>query len=158
MASVTKDTRSPYWWARYRDGAGNEFTRSTKQKQKANALQVAFEMERMARGEVPTMAVIERVGREMIERLGQTLDAPTVAEEFQNYLSLLDTSTRAASTKEGYRQMVEDFLTYLGKGGEKKLTSLTAGDIESLTGNEGGLLGKQELNGPGNVVGLTKST
>jgi len=102
-------------------------------------------MERMARGEVPTMAVIERVGRELIERLGQTLDAPTVAEEFQNYLSLLDISTRAASTKEGYRQMVEDFLTYLGKSGEKKLTSLTAGDIEkfkaSLTAK--GLSGKR---------------
>ena len=50
MASVTKSTRSSFWWARYRDSAGNEFTRSTKQKTKAKALEVAFQMERIARG------------------------------------------------------------------------------------------------------------
>lgn len=132
MASVSKDARSPYWWARYRDHVGREFTRSTKQKQKAKALEVAFTMERMARGEVPTMGALIRAGRDLIERLGQNLDAPTVAEEFKGYLGMLEVSRRSASTKTEYRAIVKEFLDHLGKGQDKKLTSLTAGDIEGF--------------------------
>jgi integrase len=132
MASVIKDSRSPYWWARYRDSTGKEFTRSTKQKQKAKALEVAFTMERMARGEVPTMGALIKAGRDLIERLGQTLDAPTIAEEFTGYLEGLAGSKKSASTKGEYRAIVKEFLTHLGKGQDKKLTSLTAGDIEKF--------------------------
>ena len=132
MASVIKDARSSYWWARYRDSAGSEFTRSTKQKQKAKALEVAFTMERMARGEVPTVAALMKAGRELIERLGQTLDAPTVTEEFNGYLATLASSKKSASTKTEYRAIVKEFLNHLGKGQDKKLTSLTAADIEKF--------------------------
>jgi integrase len=132
MASVIKDKRSSYWWARYRDSAGREFTRSTKQKQKARALEVAFTMERMARGEVPTMGALIKAGREMIERLGQTLDAPSVAEEFRGYLETLDGSKKSTSTKTEYRAIVKEFMDHLGKWRDKKLTSLTAGDIEKF--------------------------
>jgi len=145
MASVTKSTRSSFWWARYRDSAGNEFTRSTKQKTKAKALEVAFQMERIARGEVPTMGALVKIGRDLIERLGQTLDAPTVSEEFTAYLGTLDGSKKSASTKTEYRAIVQEFLTHLGKAADKKLTNLTAGDIEGFKAaqNKRGLSGKR---------------
>jgi integrase len=130
MASVNKDARSPYWLARYRDGNGKGFCRSTKQKQKAKALEVAFSMERIARGEVPTMGALIKAGRELIERLGQTLDAPTIAEELKTYLEALDGSKKSASTKTEYRAIAREFMDHLGKAQDKKLTSLTASDIE----------------------------
>jgi len=144
MASVIKDPRSSFWSARYRDLAGKEFTRSTKQKTKAKALEVAFTMERMARGEVPTMGALIKAGRDLIDRLGQTLDAPTIGEEFKAYLTKLDGEKKSASTKERYRQILEEFLSHLGKSKERKLTSLSAGDIEKFKAgqNAKGLSGK----------------
>jgi hypothetical protein len=49
MASLVKDVRSPFFWARFRDLNGREFTRSTREKDRERALEVALQMENQAR-------------------------------------------------------------------------------------------------------------
>ena len=49
MASLVKDSRSPFYWARFRDSIGHEFTRSTRERGKDKAFEVAQAMESMAR-------------------------------------------------------------------------------------------------------------
>lgn len=49
MPSLVKDSRSPFYWARFRDSTGREFTRSTREREKDRALEVAQTMESMAR-------------------------------------------------------------------------------------------------------------
>ena len=49
MASLAKDSRSPFYWARFRDSTGREFTRSTKERDRDKALLVAQQMETIAR-------------------------------------------------------------------------------------------------------------
>ena len=127
MASVRKLSNSRYWIACYRDMEGQQRHRSTKQTGKAAAQQVAFEYERLSRdGNAPTMAAIIKVGKDLMERLGQTLGDPTIEEEFLDYLALGD---RSDSTKERYKQITDEFLAHLGKAKERKLSTLTAGQV-----------------------------
>lgn len=58
MASLVKDSRSPFYWARFRDSTGREFTRSTRERDRERALEVALEMESLARsGSDPELPV-----------------------------------------------------------------------------------------------------
>jgi integrase len=129
MAYLRKSPGSPYWIACYRDAAGLQRNKSTKQKREGKAQEVANELERVAREDAPTMAVILKAGRELMKRLGQDEGNPTIEEEFLSFLKLGD---RSDSTKERYRQIAEEFLAHLGKGKARKLQSLTAGEIESF--------------------------
>jgi hypothetical protein len=129
MAYLRKSALSPYWIACYRDAEGRQLNRSTKQTGKAQAFQVAFEFERLARNAAPTMAAIIKVGKDLLERLGQSHGDPTIEEEFLDYQALGD---RSDSTKERYKQITDEFLAHLGKAKARKLSALTAGEVESF--------------------------
>jgi integrase len=141
MAYLRKSALSPYWIACYRDAEGRQLNRSTKQTGKIQAFQVAFEFERLARNAAPTMAAIIKVGKDLLERLGQSHGDPTIEEEFLDYQALGD---RSDSTKERYKQITDEFLAHLGKAKARKLSALTAGEVESFKLKEikKGLAGK----------------
>lgn len=141
MAYLRKIGGSPYWIACFRDEGGRQRNKSTKERNRGLAQDVANTYEREARRTSPTMAGILKAGRELLERLGQDEGDPTIAEEFTAFLSLED---RSDSTKERYRQIVEEFLAHLGPGKERKLRALTAGEIEAFKGAQiaKGLAGK----------------
>ena len=128
MPSLRKFPKSPFWFACFRDAQGRQFNRSTKQKAKGKAIEAALEFERLARGESPTIAALMKVGKELMERMGQRADDPTIEEEFGGYLSTI--GNKSASTKERYEQIVREFLSFLGKGKARKLTTLSAADVE----------------------------
>jgi integrase len=87
------------------------------------------------------MAIILKAGRELMARLGEELHDPTIEEEFLSFLKLGD---RSESTQERYKQIANEFLAHLGKAKARKLTALTAGDVEAFKLKEikKGLAGK----------------
>jgi len=131
MAYLIKKKNSPYWIAGFRDLNGKEFNRSTKQKAKGKAMEAALEFERIARGESPTMAALIKVGKDLMERMGQSEGDVTIEEEFAGKMGFLSTiSKKSDSTQERYRQIVRLFLSFLGEGGKRKLRTLSAADVE----------------------------
>jgi integrase len=130
MASVVKDSRSRFWWARYRDNAGREYTRSTKQTSKGKALQVAAEYERVSRGcLLPVKAALLKLGEDLCERLGQTMDDATVEEELKSFVSAA--GARAESTRERYEQIMREFLDFIGPvAASQPLSTLTSAQVD----------------------------
>ncbi len=133
MPSLRKVPSSPYWIACFRDGAGRQFNRSTKRRDKKSAVLVAADFERMARGwlaENSTVSALANLREDLMERLGQPLENHTVREEMADYLATL--ASKSASTRERYKQIIESFLSFLGKAADKKLGALTAPEVESF--------------------------
>jgi integrase len=129
MAFLRKIDASPYFVACFRDADGVLRNKSTKQKNRGKAQEVANELERQSRNGSLTMAAIMKSGRQLIARLGQADAEPTIEEEFFFFLKLGD---RSDNTKERYGQITKEFLEHLGKGKKRLLTSLTAGEVEEF--------------------------
>ncbi len=129
MAFLRKIDASPYWIACFRDADGVLRNKSTKQKNRGKAQEVASELERQSRNGSLTMAAIMKNGRQLIARLGQADAEPTIEEEFFFFLKLGD---RSDNTKERYGQITKEFLEHLGNGKKRLLTSLTAGEVEEF--------------------------
>ncbi len=91
-------------------------------------MDVALEFERAARGVHSSAAALFKVGKEMLERMGERVEDPTIHEEFTSFLANL--ANKSAGTRERYQQIVRLFLEHLGKGTSRKLISLSAADVE----------------------------
>ena len=104
MAFLRKVEGSPYFIACFRDADGVLRNKSTKQTNRGKAQEVASQLERDARHEAPTMAIILKAGRELMARLGEELHDPTIEEEFLDYLKLGD---RSDSTQERYKKIAD---------------------------------------------------
>ena len=133
MASVFKRPRSKYWHAGWR-GSGNRFhLRSTKQTDRAKALTIALEWERIAKkadnGEV-VEGQIRDVINDLLEKVGEpVVKVPTIREWFRDWVAEKETN-RSESTAERYAFVVAAFLQDLSDRADKPLTVLTARDIQ----------------------------
>jgi integrase len=133
MASVHKVRRSegkssPYWYAAFRSADGTAFFKSTKKKNRAEALAVAMEFERMARGHV-TEAHYRRVAAELYERTaGEPLNFHTCGEWLAEWLKNTKATVKAG-TYEKYRGTVDDFRAFLGERDGAPLASITPKEI-----------------------------
>jgi integrase len=133
MASVHKVNRtegksSPYWYAAFRSADGRAFFKSTKKKTRAEALSVAMEYERMARGHV-TEAHYRRVATELYERTaGEQLNFHTAGAWLGEWLANTKATVKAG-TYEKYRGTVDDFRAFLGKRAGAPLASITPKEI-----------------------------
>ena len=89
MASLVKDSRSPFYWARFRNSLGHEFTRSTRERGKERALEVAQAMESMARTGIAPEQTSEP--EPPILRLVQvdspSLEPPSITIELEDFLA-----------------------------------------------------------------------
>ena len=89
MASLVKDSRSPFYWARFRDSTGREFTRSTRERERERALEVAQEMERLARSENdPELTELSAPPvLRLVRQENPSTEPPSIALEFQQFLA-----------------------------------------------------------------------
>ena len=133
MASVHKVNRtdgksSPFWYAAFRSADGRAFFKSTKKKTRADALAVAMEFERMARGHV-TEAHYRRVASELYERTaGEQLNFHTCGAWLGEWLANTKATVKGG-TYEKYRGTVDDFREFLGKRDGAPLASITPKEV-----------------------------
>ena len=135
MASIRKHPNSPFWIACYRDSNGIRTTRSSKTKNRSDAMKMAVEWESAAKkassgrlSEAQARAVINSI----MEHSGQ--DAITfykAREWFQEWLTDKKNS-REKTTAAKYGQVVERFLKYLGRKADSGLGNLKTSDIRAF--------------------------
>lgn len=133
MASLFKRAKSRFWVACYRSQTGERMQRSTKTADKAIALKMATEWERVERisldGQASTFQ-FQKIVNEVSEQItGETLPSPTVAYYFAEWL-LSIRRKNTASTIERYSNSVRLFLEALGPVAAQSLRSLTPKHIE----------------------------
>ena len=78
----------------------------------------------------PTVSAVFDLASNLSERIGQPLQVVTIAQEFNGYL--LNLESKSESTRVRYRQIVEEFLSFLGKDAGKKLVSLDSSVIAAF--------------------------
>ena len=118
MASLAKDSRSPFYWARFRDASGREFTRSTRERDRDKALLVAQQMESLAReGTSPEKpAPFELVvlpNPDSIEPAHLSNTLPSITSELEHFLESQSHLTK--DDHERYEHAVREFISFLGQ-------------------------------------------
>jgi integrase len=134
VASIHKDPRgkSPYWYAAYTLPDGRRAFRSTKQRDRKKAADVARALEKAAEkaraGEL-TETTVRRLLDSILENVGQSPIPATNVRTF--FFSWLD--GKKLSTKPGvhshYRKSVEKFLSSLGEKADRSLSAIVPADI-----------------------------
>ena len=135
MASLRKHPKSPFWIACYRDSNGTRTTRSTKTRNRSDALKMAVEWESAAKkaasgrlSEAQARAVINSI----MEHSGQDpITFYKVREWFEEWLTDKKNS-REKTTAAKYEQVVERFLKFLGRKADSGLGSLKTLDIRGF--------------------------
>jgi integrase len=110
--------------------------RSTKQTDKAKALQFALDCqraERLAGQDNLSEQQAREIISDMMKRVGseETIRCKSVAEWFNEWLESKE-DKKSESTGVRYRKVVEGFLDYIGPAGKKPLTSLTTARISGF--------------------------
>jgi integrase len=139
MASVHRDPKSPkgVWYAAYYLADGRRALRSTKQKDKQKALQIAHAwaaVEREARLRDVTQDRVIEVCNETLKRCGiAPIERISVEGWLQGWLESSRSSVKPSSLV-AYSQAVALFLEFLGENGaRRRLESITERDIEAFT-------------------------
>lgn len=139
MATVFRQTGSPYWYTAFFDGTGKRLRRSTKKTKRSDAILVAAEMERLARKRAEAgldeksrqiYSILEEAGvqalkgqlnetkgREFFNRIieaatGSTVEIPTIEGWLRDWL-LDKKGSRATTTHQRYEGVVDAFLNHL---------------------------------------------
>ncbi len=135
MASICKRVKSQFWIACYTDRQGRQLKRSTKTTDKAKALQIALEferVERMARAGNLTTAQVKKVLSEVAEKVtGDRIEIPTVEAYFKEWMALVRRRTSEA-TVERYQNTIDLFEKKLGLRAKQPISTLTARHIEEF--------------------------
>ena len=137
MASVRRVSRSPFWIAKFRDGEAVAY-RSTKQRNKSDALRVALEWERLAReankGEITQAAVI-KFANELLDKVGQDSIGKVSTHAFAT--EWLKRGVKAESTRKRYESVIQGFLKHIGtKRAKATIASVTSDEIERFRDQE----------------------
>src|SRR6266550_108328 len=138
MASITKDKhqppKSPYWVACFTGSDGRRLKKSTKTTDKKLAQKLADEWEELAkagRQKRLTESQCRKVVAEMYERaIGEPLHFRTAREFLTEWVASKKNETELR-TYWKYRQIVEEFLNYLGVKADRLLREITPTDIRS---------------------------
>src|SRR5262249_25461339 len=142
MASITKDThvppKSPNWIACYNgvgsDGRVRRFKRSTKTTDRKLAQKIADEreqLEKIAGKSRMRESQCRKVVAEMYERtVGEPLHFRTGREFLAEWVASKKNETELR-TYWKYRQIVDEFLAYLGAKADRLLREITRTDIRS---------------------------
>lgn len=138
MSTVWKHPKSPYWTAVFLNEQNIWQRKTTKKKNRTEALQVASEWERAAKmGR--EMTLTESLSREIIggilERTtGQKLRCDSVKDYCAKWLNNKTTTKKAADiTIVRYKRVVERFTEVLGKRAELPLSAITTDDCSKFT-------------------------
>jgi integrase len=132
MASIHKDSRSPYWQAYYTLPGGKRVHRSTRQRDRKKALDICRTLERAtekARAGELTETVVRKLLDDVLESVGSSpLRKETVREFFRSWLADKELSTKAGVYRL-YQRVSARFLEFLGQKADQTLSSVTPRDI-----------------------------
>lgn len=135
MASVWKRTNSPFWVACYTGPDGSRLKKSTKQKNRTDALRLAIAWEdtaRKARQGLLTESQARQVISDIVELTsGQRLETYSVETWFKLWLSDKK-DVRAPRTHERYEAIVTRFLDTIGDRRKISICYLSAKDIKQF--------------------------
>ena len=133
MATVFKRPSSKFWNACYRDRSGGLKRPSTKQTDKAAALRMAMEWERVERmakegnaGTFQFQAVVNEVAKEVN---GESLPSPSIQAYLHDFLDRVRRNN-SAGTLERYSNPVKLFLAQLGKAASQPVRNVSPVMIE----------------------------
>lgn len=133
MATVFKRPSSKFWNACYRDRNGDLKRPSTKQTDKATAVRMAMEWERVERmakegnaGTFQFQAVVNEVAKEVN---GESLPSPSIQAYLHDFLDRVRRNN-SAGTLERYSNTVKLFLAQLGKAASQPVRNVSPVMIE----------------------------
>src|SRR4029077_1757640 len=137
MASIHKDARgkSPFWYCAFYGADGRRMFRSTKATDRKTALKICLAWESAAakaRRKELTAAQARKVIAEMVAiSTGETMSFHSVSSWLNDWLT---NKTGAVSEKTlvRYRQVVRDFLAFMGARAETPLASISPGDVTAF--------------------------
>ena len=126
MASLHRRPRSKYWHASWRDAAGKQHLRSTKETSRTKALVIALGWEHAEKTAV-TEATVRKVLSEILQRnTGTGIRMPTVRDWFTEWLK-----EKGEETKARYTGISNSFLLHLGKRADQPLAGIAPVDVRS---------------------------
>jgi integrase len=134
MPSIHKDSqnRSPHWIAAFRGSDGKRKQKSTGTSNRADALRLAVEWERLSkdgRGKRLVAAQARKVISEITEQAtGEPLHYKSAQEYFQEWLRNNEGATSKATFAK-YQQVGRDFLKSLGARADFPLNAIGAADV-----------------------------
>jgi integrase len=137
MASIHRDSqgRSPYWYCAFYGADGRRMLRSTKETDRKAAQKICFLWEKAghaARRRELTAAAGRKVIAEMVAiSSGEVLEFHSVQGWIRSWLVGKKGST-ARATYAKYEQLLNGFLSHLGKRAEAPLASVSLGDIAAF--------------------------
>lgn len=135
MANILKRKESPFWMACFTDRNGRQLKKSTKTTNRAQAMQIALELEGVetkARAGSLTTTQLRKVLNDMSEKVtGDTLIAPTVEEYLADWLKGI-AARNSPATLERYGNTVRLFVASLNGKAKKTVSSVTPKDVEDF--------------------------
>ena len=132
MPYLHKHPKSPYWSAWFVDQNGQRTSRSTKQRDKREALKIAVGWEegaKSAREGTLAASQVLKVYNFMLAKSGQRVTAESVETFSERWLKSKH-STRAKRTADTYEPIITSFLESLGARKKAPINAIVAGDVE----------------------------
>jgi integrase len=135
MASIARRNKSRFWIACFTDKDGRQLKRSTKTEDRARAMEIAIELERIesqGRAATITTAQLQKVLNDVSEKItGDSLNVPTTEEYLNTWLRGVALRI-AAPTKLRYEGTVKTFLAGLEAKANQPVTAITPQHIEDF--------------------------
>ena len=132
MATIFKRRESPFYVCSYRAADGRWLKKSTKERDRGKALEVALTLERAeeaARAGTLTETRARQLVSEVLERTtGESLIVTTVEAWLRDWLRGKEIS-KSAATHEKYASTVEAFLTHVGPKAKANITAVAPRDL-----------------------------
>jgi len=113
VAGITKKEGSKFWHATYRDHAGRQRCKSTKETNPSKARRIAEDFERFAKRKVPAHRVREAINEIVREHYRTEVPFTTVGTFIEQWLKLKKPEIEQ-STYDRYRNSADKFLAFLG--------------------------------------------
>ena len=141
MPSLRKDAkgRSPYWIACYTAADGRRLQKSTKQRDRKAALEIALALEQAeklaGRGMLTETRTRELLAEVLERATGDTLPFHTAEGFLRNWLRGKEVS-KAANTHRNYTQTVDRFIAQLGGRAKLSIAAITAKDVSTFRDTE----------------------
>ncbi len=135
MASIFRKPNSPFWFAAYRDVDGQRRQKTTKTKNRGQAIDMARAWERLGesgRKGTLTEAVARSVVAQLVEQAtGSPLHFYTCRAWLEEWL-VGKVGTTSAGTLTRYRQVIADFMTFLGPRADLGLAAISPTDVRAF--------------------------
>ena len=134
MAALVKDSlaRSPFWICCYTSADGRRLKKSTKQKDRAKALEVCLTLERAegmaARGTLTETRARELIGEVLERTTGESVSFFTAEGWLRHWLRGKEIA-KAEGTHTKYAHMVESFIAHIGARARLNIAAISSKDV-----------------------------